>query len=388
MALKRIENLIVKRLINQSSSSELDELEIWVNDSTNEKEFISYVKANYAIDYSLKKFNSIKTKNKIKQLIKDEKKTLRIRKILVYSKYAAVFTGMMISIYIIKNVLFLSQYKDEVTPVIVHTIQPGTNKATLTLDNGSVIALEKGKSLLTQNAKSNGEEIVYSNNPENTENIAYHYLTIPRGGQFYITLSDGTEVWLNSESQLKYPVRFIEGEIRQVELVYGEAYFDVSPSTENMGAKFVVLNNIQEVEVLGTEFNIRAYKGETNIYTTLVEGEVAVAFNGGKENLNPNQQSKLNIADKHLSVSHVNVYDEVSWKDGVFSFEKKPLAEIMKVLSRWYDIQVVFENTDLKEITFTGVLGKNQKVKDILLTLKTLSTIKDYEINNKTIKLK
>jgi ferric-dicitrate binding protein FerR (iron transport regulator) len=87
-------------------------------------------------------------------------------------------------------------------------------------------------------------------------------------------------------------------------------------------------------------------------------------------------------------VKTVNTYNEISWKDGVFSFEQKPLAEIMKVLSRWYDKQVVFENTDLKEITFTGVLGKNQEVKDILSTLKALSTIKDYEINNKTITLK
>ena len=148
-------------------------------------------------------------------------------------------------------------------------------------------------------------------------------------------LSDGTKVWLNSESQLKYPVAFNDGETRQVELVYGEAYFDVSPSTAHKGARFKVFNQSQEVEVLGTEFNIKAYKDETNIYTTLVEGKVAISAAGKNQILKPNQQSNLNLETGSIEITTVDVYNETTWIDGIFSFENKPLKEILKVLSRW-----------------------------------------------------
>src|SRR5690606_40703343 len=123
--------------------------------------------------------------------------------------------------------------------------------------------LEKGDSIQTHNAISNGEEIIYNNNT--SRQLVYNYLTIPRGGQFQLTLSDGTRVWLNSETQIKYPVSFTDGESRQVELVYGEAYFEVSHSTEHKGSDFIVYNQNQEVQVLGTEFNIKAYKDDSNI---------------------------------------------------------------------------------------------------------------------------
>ena len=145
----------------------------------------------------------------------------------------------------------------------------------MTLADGSKIALEKGTPVQTQNANSNGEELIYESS-KNTSRLVYNYLTIPRGGQFVIKLSDGTKVWLNSASQLKFPVAFIEGESREVELVYGEAYFEVSPSTAHKGAHFQVYNKKQKVEVVGTEFNIKAYKDESNIYTTLVNGKVNV----------------------------------------------------------------------------------------------------------------
>ena len=186
---------------------------------------------------------------------------------------------------------------------------------------------------------------------------------------------------------LKFPVDFIEGESRQVELVYGEAYFDVSPSSNHNGADFKVLNDNQEVQVLGTEFNIKAYKDEANIYTTLVEGKVAVDFNGEKQYLQPSQQSNLDINTKDLKVVMVDVYKEISWKDGVFSFRNKPLNDIMKVLSRWYDIKVVFNSQDLEFLTFNGSLDKKLSIAEILSIIASTNNI-SYEIKNKTILLK
>ncbi len=279
-------------------------------------------------------------------------------------------------------------------------IKIGTDKATLTLADGTEVALEKGTSYQTRNASSNGEEIVYApagrsqeqqttNNKQRTTNnepLVYNYLTIPRGGQFYVKLSDGTEVWLNSESRLKYPVAFAEGKTREVELVYGEAYFEVSPSTEHQGATFKVRMQAQEVEVLGTEFNIKAYKDEATIYTTLVEGKVAVSHSTAKQDLVPNQQAKLDRNTNTLTIAPVDVYNETSWKKGLFSFKEKPLVEIMKVLSRWYDIDsVAFENAALEKVKFDGVLSKDQNIKDILGVIKDIGYITDYEITAKTI---
>lgn len=391
MTSKKIEKIIAKYLINQASFEELDELEVWVKEPNNEQDFLNYVKINFSIDYNLRITDTNKTKDLISTLIKKEKRQIRIRRMQIYTKYAAVMIiALFLTGYFFRDSLFGISSDNQIVPEIVNTnsIYPGTDKATLTLGDGSQIALEKGESLQTQNANSNGEEIIYKANQSNTEEVAYNYLTIPRGGQFFIKLSDGTQVWLNSETQLKYPVSFKEGETRQVELVYGEAYFDVSPSALHKGSKFKVFNQSQEIEVLGTEFNIKAYKDETNVYTTLVEGSVAVAFDGGKENLIPSQQSILDILNSTVMVAKVDVYSQISWKEGVFTFEGKPLKDIVKVLSRWYDVDFVFEDKSSEEKRFNGSLNRKLNINEILDIIKNFEKIKDYEINEKTIVIK
>ncbi|MEN3323676.1 FecR domain-containing protein [Mariniflexile soesokkakense] len=306
----------------------------------------------------------------------------------LYWKYtaAAAVIGLLASTYFFRGTLFNNS--TECMPVIVNNnIKIGTDKATLTLEDGSVLTLEKGNNYEASNFKSNGEKIVY-NSKDNPNKLAYNYITIPRGGQFFVELSDGTQVWLNSETQLKYPVSFIKGETRNVELVYGEAYFDVSPSTKNSGSTFNVINQKQVVKVLGTEFNIKAYKDETNIYTTLAEGKVELDFNGINQKLSPTQQSNFNLKTNALLVVNVDVFNEVSWRQGVFSFENKPLKDIMKVLSRWYNMDVVFNNEEIENEAFTGILGKDQNIEDILATIKNFGIIKNYHIKNKTITLK
>lgn len=318
------------------------------------------------------------------------KKTIKIPKVKhLYWRYAAaaIFIGIITSTYLFRDTLF--GFSNENIPVIVNNnIKIGEDKATLTLENGTVVALGKGSNYQAPNLTSNGEKLVYNSSNNTSTKATYNYLTIPRGGQFFVQLSDGTQVWLNSESKLKFPTAFTKGDTRKVELIYGEAYFDVTPSTKNNGSKFKVINNNQEVEVLGTEFNIKAYKDETIIYTTLVEGKVAVSMVNNKQCLKPNQQLKHNLKNQTTKVETVDVYNEVSWKEGVFSFENKPLNEIMKVLSRWYNMNVLFENTTVETVAFTGVLGKDQKIEEILKTIKNFGIINNYEIKDKTITLK
>lgn len=308
-----------------------------------------------------------------------------------YTKKAFKFTAIAASLLLLISISLLfnktNPLKIETPQVANKEILIGSDKATLTLEDGSVIALEKGKSYTKGNASSNGEKLVYNSNGKPAA-IANNLLTIPRGGQFFVQLADSTKVWLNSESQLKYPVAFVDGQTRQVELLYGEAYFEVSPSTKHKGSRFKVKTQEQNVEVIGTEFNIKAYKDESSIYTTLVKGVVAVSNTSKKEILAPNQQSQISSYNGNIAVEEVDVYNEISWRKGLFVFKGKPLKDIAKVLSRWYDVDIVFADPEVGNVKFNGVLNKDQKLEDILTTIKNINFITAYEKKENKIVIK
>ncbi|GGA88152.1 iron dicitrate transporter FecR [Flavobacterium palustre] len=388
MISNRIENIIAKFLTSQASASELSELELWIEDANNLEMFNRYVKINYAIEYNMKEFDSYGVKSKLQEAFARENKERKLKKLrkIIYYSAAAVVLGIVTTTYFYRLGLF---DKPVATPVVVkNTIEAGTDKAILTLEDGSAVVLEKDKTYQKNNVVSNGKELVYDSKNKTQSALVYNYLTIPRGGQFQIKLSDGTKVWLNSETKLKFPVAFKEGSTRQVELVYGEAFFDVSPSSEHNGAKFKVLNKSQEVEVLGTEFNIKAYEDEDKIYTTLVEGKVAVSNSNSKKHLIPNQQSIVNLKNGNMAVNPIDAYNEVLWTKGIFSFKGKSLKEIMNVMSRWYDFQVVFQNPELEKVKFNGVLSKNDNIKEILSIIKKTNFINEYEIKDQKIIIK
>ncbi len=398
----------MKRKMNTKQKTYLLQLIDKFQKGTASNEEISYL-TNFYLSHQNSKEWPIEIKNKeiIKEIIfnniksstysqSNKKSKIRFLGIKNLLKYAAVLIGVLfVTIYFFDNELFL---KNEISSNKI--IEPGKDKAILTLEDGTNVALEKGKTYATENIKSNGEELVYDSEKKENNNhkltdeasnkpIAYNYLTIPRGGQFYLVLTDGTKVWLNSDTKLKYPVSFTAGTSREVELVYGEAYFEVSPSTLHNGDSFVVISKMQQIEVLGTEFNVKAYKDETISYTTLVEGKVALLVDNSKEFLVPNQQAKVAINTKEIiDILNVDVDDEISWKEGVFSFKHKTLKEIMKVLERWYDVEINFSNSNIEEVKFVGVLSKKQPLDDILTIIKNTNTISDYEINNKIIMLK
>ena len=385
---KNTKKLIVKFLTKEANFSELQQLELWISDPKNEILFFEFIKTNAFTNKAVSKYNTKNAKKVIVQRIRQEKH--KFNNILKYA-VSAIFIGTLASSYFLIDNIFDKDVENN-TPTIVNTkIEPGTTKATLTLEDGTNVILEKGKQYILDNLKSNGEDLVYTlsqtDKPKLNSNIAYNYLTIPRGGQYHVKLSDGTEIWLNSESQLKYPTSFIDGESRIVELVYGEAYFDVSPSSKHKGANFLVQNQSQDVEVLGTEFNIKAYRDDLNIYTTLVEGKVTIDNGVSKQNLVPSQQSNLDIESNRVTVAIVDVGSEISWKNGIFSFKGKTLKNIMKVISRWYNVDVIFENKDLESLKFKGVLSKDQSIEEVLSIMKS-STISDYKIMDKVIILK
>lgn len=379
--------VLIKFLNNEANRKELLLLEQWITEEGSSKLLSDYMKVNGAAHTLFDQYDGEHAKEVLRRHIEKESKDTRHWFASAYFKYAAILVLALGLGYMLFQQS--GQGAEVVTePVIVNNeIKTGTDKATLTLGDGSLVELTKDAPYQGANASSNGAQLFYG--ADAVETISYHTLTVPRGGQFVLEMADGTKVWLNSGSQLQYPTSFRAGTDRTVQLVYGEAYFDVSPASEHQGAKFFVEQDRQVIEVLGTEFNVKAYPEESQVLTTLVEGRVALGVGSEPEvSLVPGQQATWDTRDGAVTLASVDVYDEVSWKDGVFSFDRMPLEDIMTVLSRWYDMEVVFENDALREEGFTGALGKEQEIEDILTTIKNFGIIENFEINTKTITLK
>lgn len=388
------ERILLKKITSNLTEEEEVLFNKWLQESAVNKELYENLLLLKKEKNNVHEFSKINTDVAWKKVLtkKQKKKEKSILFLFRNTRFVAAVASVLVLISVTLLYRNTSSFKKTTASQTIkeNKIEAGTDKAILTLGDGSSVELNKGEEYSATNLKSNGQEIVYSSLNESSPNmeIEYNYLTVPRGGQFFIKLSDGTQVWLNSESKLKYPVAFVAGDPRKIELVYGEAFFDVSPSTEHKGASFKVYHKKQEVKVLGTQFNIKAYKDESNIYTTLVEGKVSVSVDAMQKILVPNQQSKLNLNNNSLTISKVDVSKETAWKKGVFNFDRKLLKEIMVVLSRWYDVDVVFENKELEKQKFVGLINKNYSIDDILNLMEYAGVIDSYTINDRTITLK
>jgi transmembrane sensor len=265
-------------------------------------------------------------------------------------------------------------------------VLPGGNKAMLTLSDGSTISLEDAQqgSLAQQGGsqviKSADGELAYNKTGQQGEEIQYNTLTTPLGGQYRITLPDGTSVWLNAGSSLRYPVAF-SGKDRKVELK-GEGYFDVAKNAAM--PFFVKLANGVEVRVLGTQFNVNAYSDEKNIATTLVEGAVLIKNNEIANILQPGQQSLAGQYDNSLKLlKNADIAAVTAWKEGVFKFNDADIETVMKQLSRWYDIEIVYEGNTVKEY-FNGTIPRNVPVSKVLELLE-LTGLVHFKIEGKRV---
>ena len=389
MSDNRIKNIIVKYFSKSASKHEIIELSIWLEKPSNQLIFNSYVKTNYLIELNMFDFDTEKEKEKILREIKFSDKKVKVKKINTFFKYAAILIiALGIGFFYLLNKPLLVNEKSTISLEEI-TIIPGTNNAVLTLENGLDIVLENDIDLSLNGSSLIDDKLIYNSESETKKkNLQYNYLTIPKGGQFFVQLSDGTNVWLNSDSKLKYPVNFLKGESRMVELIYGEAYFDVTKSTKNYGDSFKVKTRIQEIEVLGTEFNLKAYEDEDEIITTLIEGKVKVGNGYEYKFLNPLDQSLISTKDSKVSISKVRrLFDEIAWKEGYFSFKHQTMKDIMKTLSRWYDISYTFENREVEHKSFTGVLDRESTIDQILIYIQKTNEIA-YEIKDNTVIIK
>ncbi|SEW00832.1 FecR family protein [Chitinophaga sp. YR573] len=233
-------------------------------------------------------------------------------------------------------------------------ITPGGNKAILTLGDGSTVTLDSANRLIRQGIRQTGGQLVYD---AQSTAISYNTLTTPRGGQFQVRLPDGTMVWLNAASSLRYPTTFTGGE-RRVE-ISGEAYFEVVKDPRQPFK--VKIGEQGEVEVLGTHFNVDAYPDESSINTTLLEGAVRV---NNKVVLKPGQQAQA-ANNSIKTINNANIAKVMAWKNGLFNFEDASLREVMQQLARWYDLQIVYEQ-NVPDMYFEGEMSRDMNLSQVL----------------------
>ena len=249
-------------------------------------------------------------------------------------------------------------------------IAPGGNKAILTLSNGKQIILDSAANgTLTQQGsikviKLDSGQLAYrqsGSSPLGEAGMGFNTITTPKGGQYQLILSDGSKVWLNAASSLKYPTSFT-GKERNVELT-GEGYFEIA---HNAKMPFHVEVNEMQVEVLGTHFNINAYSDEVSIKTTLLEGSVKISKEDKSVIIKPGQQVQLSV-DGLVIKDNINVDKVIAWKNNLFRFESEDIETIMRQLSRWYDVNIDYEVKTNKH--FTGIISRNVNASEVLKML-------------------
>ena len=276
------------------------------------------------------------------------------------------------------GLLFINRYSTQQDDVAVTTVNeeiiPGKEGAILTLDDGSVVVLDSlGNSVITN---KNGTKVIlkngrliYENDLSKEPAIAYNTMTTPKGRQFQLVLPDGSKVWLNAASSLRYPTVFTGNE--RIVDVTGEAYFEVA---KNAKMPFRVrINNQTEIKVLGTHFNVNSYSNEAQIQTTLLEGSIQVINEGITTNVKPGQQAQIGFMVNGTTspvkiINDVNVDKIVAWKNGVFDFQDGTLEEVMRQLERWYDIEVVYEK-NIPKLEFFGKMGRDLDLNTVLRAL-------------------
>ncbi|MEQ6121255.1 FecR domain-containing protein [Reichenbachiella sp. MALMAid0571] len=380
--------LILKKINNTITEEEDNLFQSWYNESTEHQEYFLHAKAYFerGSAFDIEPLDANAAWNKISVTTSTSNKSGKNRFLTLGISIAAAIA------LVVATVFLFQELQEDAQPVLtkkVNEILPGQSKATLILDDGSSYDLSQGANVRLRSGKtlinSEGAKIKYTTDEIEQSVTKYNTLMIPKGGEYLVELSDGTKVWLNAATTLKYPVQFV-GDERNVELT-GEAYFEVA---HNASKPFHVISGGQSLEVLGTEFNVSAYKDDSHIVTTLVKGKVSVYGTITKANqqiLLPNQQTTMNRSSGEITSKTVDPTNFIAWKSGAFYFQDKTFDGMMKVLSRWYNIDVFYENEAVRSIRFTGRFKRYDDFETVKKLIEKTDEVK-FKIDNKTVIIK
>lgn len=388
MEIKEIQQLITHYLAGTATEQEIKIVEQWYENIRGIDPDLSVSKAA-ALKEEL-------SSNLSAYIDEDEKEQRKSYKSAFYRLYRPWVTAAAALFFCFVGVAFYFYNQEgaqqpKTTDQLAQDIPPGGNKAYLTLEDGSVVILDGAKNgklasqgntainktadgRLTYDASVTGKPL--------SDKISYNTIVTPRGGQYIVVLPDGSKIWLNSASSLKFPTAF-NGKERNVEMT-GEAYFEIA---KNASMPFRVKSEGQTIEVLGTHFNINAYKDEPATKSTLIEGSVKVKNTDQYALLKPGQQSALpnNGSGRIVVSSDVDLKEVMAWKEGLFQFNGADIKTIMRQISRWYDVDVEFEGK-VSSDHFKGQVLRDSKVSKVLRILE-LSGVK-FKIEGKKIIVK
>ena len=381
----QLARIIAASLKGNANDEEQRTLREWLSVSTRNKKIYDEFKDGKRLEQKIVESQQINWKNDYQHFITKRQRTRKNRRMKTIIRYAAILT-----LPIVAAGIFLLQKNDRQTIVsISEVIKPGEHKAVLITGGGERITLSD--STLSPIQEQNGMIVNVTNNkvsyilPEDSlctqGSPIFNTLQIPRGGEYFLTLADGTEVWLNAETEIRYPVQFT-GDKRVVYLD-GEADFTVAPDKNK---PFTVVSTHASVSVLGTQFNFRAYPDERDVQTTLVSGSVIMQSEKYKQQIKlvPGEQGVLEKNSAKLMKQEVNTYLYTAWKDGRFAFRDARLEDLFNILARWYDLSVFYQSPEAKDIRFTGDLNKTDDFKSILKIIEQNERV-IFTVNQRTV---
>lgn len=379
-----IAQLILKSFRESLTDSESEELDSWLSASPrNRKSYELWKQSDLTEKKNL--INQLHPESSWQQL----ENKLHFKKRPIYFRVLKYVAAALI--IITAGILIHNRFSQDSTPLLAETSNPvpGTAKAILILESGKQMELINGQNFYLH--KDSSIQINNNNNilkvevsgfrkdlPEN-----YSTLSVPKGGEYQLVLCDGSKIWLNSDSRLRFPDRF--GGDQRVVYLEGEAYFEVA---HNARKPFIVSVRNMKVEVLGTKFDIKAYKEDGIIYTTLLSGSVKTSnlHSGQSVILHPNEQCLFDTTRHLLQKRTVDAATFIGWKEGRFIFENEPLEEIMKQLSRWYNVEVTYQSPELANYRFTGNTGRFDQISSLLRMIEKTYPI-SFSINGNSIKV-
>lgn len=370
----RIPQLLFKYITESISDEERTELFEWAERRNSNKKLLERLSDSTYLEQEIRKRKAVNPQRPLADMKARIVRTGRSRR-----RLTSITTGIAAAALLLVGLFLFRHSLQPEMPGEVSAphalVTHGTTQALLTFEDGTEVCLG-ADSAANANAIAMNATAATTSTDERHEIAEPKImdLSTPRGGEFKVTLEDGTEVWLNAQTRLRYPDTFEDG-VRRVQLE-GEAYFKVAKNTEK---PFIVESGGQTVRVTGTEFNINAYQENGQVYTTLVEGGIALKpqeGNGSELMLTPGHQAVFNKIDEHASVRKVDTGMVTSWRTGSFVFENQTLEQIMVTLSRWYDFDYEFMHPELKEIIFMGSVPRYGEFNDVLRILETSGNIR------------
>jgi len=357
----QLSELITRYIQQKLSESDRLRLDQWLNESDDHQKLFDRLVGTEKLKTGLEYFDNIDLDA---QWEKAKARSFRPNRLRPYLWYAASVAAVLISVFVFwpKNDQPFAQEYIATVDRPMFDLEPGNVKAFLELEGGDIIQLSETNDPRLPVPYLNGA-LNYMRSAFSALEGGYHQLSVPKSGTYRVVLSDGTKVWLNAASKLRYPASF-SATSRRVELI-GEAYFEVAPDRSR---PFLVEVGSNTVEVLGTQFNINSYDAQWS--TTLFEGSVKVSSDHASRLLAPGQEAR--IKNKQISIRKADLRKAAAWRDNEFYFRNESMFDILSELSRWYDFEVELKDIP-SERKFSGSIDKRLKLSEVLKILKSLS---------------